>query len=121
MDPRTAPVIRTFRTSAPGPGQSVGFRLRCGERVLEGFVVNHGGVVYAYVNRCPHTGTTLDLWPNEFFTEDGRHLICATHGAVFRPETGLCIAGPCPGASLTPLPVERRGDTLVVSCPEGRP
>jgi nitrite reductase/ring-hydroxylating ferredoxin subunit len=85
---------------------------------VEGFVVNHDGRFFAYVNRCAHTGTTLDLWPNEFFTEDGRHLICATHGAVYLPDTGLCIAGPCPGASLTPLPVAREGNTLVIACPE---
>ena len=100
------------------PGQSASFRLRCGDRNVEGFVVNHQGRFFAYVNRCAHTGTTLDWWPNEFFTEDGRHLICATHGAVYLPDTGLCIAGPCPGASLTPLPIAREGHTLVIACPE---
>ena len=100
------------------PGQSARFRLRCGDRNVEGFVVNHEGRFFAYVNRCAHTGTTLDWWPNEFFTEDGRHLICATHGAVYLPDTGLCIAGPCPGASLTPLPIAREGHTLVIACPE---
>lgn len=100
------------------PGRSAKFTLRCGGRPLEGFVVNHEGRFYAYVNRCAHAGTTLDPWPNEFFTGDGRHLICATHGAVYLPDTGLCIAGPCPGASLTPLPVALEGPELVVSCPD---
>lgn len=104
--------------SALEVGQSATFRLRCGERTVACFVVNHAGRVHAYVNRCPHAGTTLDWWPNEFFTEDGRHLICATHGAVYLPDTGLCIAGPCPGASLTPLPIVRTGDSLIISCPE---
>ncbi|MBI3030148.1 MAG: Rieske 2Fe-2S domain-containing protein [Candidatus Rokubacteria bacterium] len=100
------------------PGQAASFRLRCGDRDVEGFVVNHDGRFFAYVNRCAHAGTTLDWWPNEFFAEDGRHLICATHGAVYLPDTGLCVAGPCPGAALTPLPVARQGDTLVIACPE---
>jgi nitrite reductase/ring-hydroxylating ferredoxin subunit len=103
------------------PGQSATFRLRCGGRELEGFAVNHAGRLRAYVNRCAHAGTPLDVWPNEFFTEDGRHLICATHGAVYLPDTGVCIEGPCPGAALTPLPVVFEGDHLVVSCPEGSP
>ncbi len=107
--------------SSLAAGQSAKFRLRCGDRTVEGFVVNHGGRFYAYVNRCAHAGTTLDWWPNEFFTEDGRHLICATHGAVYLPDTGLCVAGPCPGASLTPLPIARQGDTLLISCPEVQP
>jgi nitrite reductase/ring-hydroxylating ferredoxin subunit len=85
---------------------------------MAGFIVNTGGHHYAYVNRCPHAGTPLDCWPNEFFTEDGLHLICATHGAVFEPDTGICIAGPCPGACLEPLRVEREGAWLVVTCPD---
>ncbi len=101
------------------PGRSAKLSLRCGGKAVEGFVVNHEGRFYAYVNRCAHVGTPLDLWPNEFFTDDGRHLICATHGAVYLPETGLCVAGPCPGASLTSLPVAVEGTEVVISCPEG--
>ena len=59
--------------------------------------------------------TAFDAWPNEFFTEDGRYLICATHGAVFAPDTGICLGGPCPGARLEPLCVVHRGGELVVS------
>jgi nitrite reductase/ring-hydroxylating ferredoxin subunit len=84
---------------------------------LEGFVVNHGGRLYAYVNRCAHVGTPLDLWPNEFLSEDGRALVCTTHRALYEPATGLCTAGPCVGAALTALPLRRDGDELVVSCP----
>ncbi|MGH7419996.1 MAG: hypothetical protein ACREI4_00090 [Candidatus Rokuibacteriota bacterium] len=41
-------------------------------------------------------------------------MICATHGAVFAPDTGLWVEGPCPGARLERLAVTRRGDELVV-------
>jgi nitrite reductase/ring-hydroxylating ferredoxin subunit len=96
------------------PGRTTKFRLECRGRGVEGFVVNHDGEYHAYVNRCPHVGTPLDLWPNEFFTEDGRLLVCSTHGAVFTPSTGACVAGPCAGDRLQPLPVRRDGDALVV-------
>ena len=112
------PVQWRLPTAALAPGQSAKFSLRCGGKAVEGFVVNHDGRFYAYVDRCAHVGTPLDMWPNEFFTDDGRHLICATHGAVYLPETGLCIEGPCPGASLTPLSVALEGAEVVVSCPE---
>ncbi len=105
--------------AALAPGQSAKFSLRCEGRAVEGFVVNHDGQFYAYVNRCSHAGTPLDLWPNDFFSDDGRHLICATHGAVYLPETGLCVRGPCPGASLASLPVAMDGAEVVISCPEG--
>ena len=99
------------------PGSSATFPLSWRGAKVEGFVVNFEGRYHAYVNRCAHAGTPLDWWPNEFFTEDGRYLICATHGAVFGPDTGICIEGPCPGARLEPLRVERDGESLVVTWP----
>jgi nitrite reductase/ring-hydroxylating ferredoxin subunit len=99
------------------PGHSATFRLERAGRTVNGFVVNHDGAYRAYVNCCPHVGTPLDLWPNEFFTEDGRALICSTHGAIYEPTTGLCTAGPCVGDRLTALPLTLEDDTLVVRLP----
>ena len=104
-------------TNTLAPGQTAKFRLFRRGKPVEAFIINTDGVYQAYVNRCPHAGTPLDLWPNEFLTEDGRHLICSTHGAMFERHTGLCVEGPCPGARLERLPVEAEGSTLVVRCP----
>ena len=101
------------------PGRTATFRLTCGGRTVHAFAVNHEGRVYAYVNTCPHVGTPLDLWPNQFLDEDGRTLVCSTHGAFFAPDTGFCLAGPCAGDSLTSLPVRAEGDAVVVSCDPG--
>ena len=99
------------------PGRTATFRLERAGRSVHGFVVNHEGHYRAYVNSCPHVGTPLDLWPNEFFTDDGRTLICSTHGALYEPASGLCTAGPCVGDRLTPLPLTLEADTLVVRLP----
>jgi len=99
------------------PGHSATFRLERAGRAVNAFVVNHDGQFRAYVNRCPHVGTPLDLWPNEFSTEDGQALICSTHGALYEPISGRCSAGPCVGDHLTPLPLALDGDTLVVRLP----
>ena len=99
------------------PGRTATFRLNRQGKAIDGFIVNVNGSYHAYVNRCPHAGTTLDLWPNEFMTDDGRFLICSTHGAVFEQHTGLCVEGPCPGARLETLTVELDGDCVVVTCP----
>lgn len=98
------------------PGSTAAFSLACADRAVRGFVVNFEGRLHAWVNRCPHVGTPLDLWPNEFFTEDGRALICSTHGALYEPDSGLCTAGPCAGDRLTSLPLRVEGDALVVRC-----
>src|SRR2546425_2149714 len=113
----TAPAEWRGSAAALAPGRTTKFRLECRGRGVEGFVVNHGGEYHAYVNRCPHVGTPLDLWPNEFFSEDGRALICSTHGAIYEPTSGLCTAGPCVGDRLTALPLVLDGETLVVRLP----
>jgi nitrite reductase/ring-hydroxylating ferredoxin subunit len=99
------------------PGGSAKFPLLWRGRAIEGFVVNVAGRFHAYVNRCIHAGTPLDWWPNEFFTDDGQALICATHGALYRPDTGECAGGPCAGGRLYPLDVRVEGDRVVVTAP----
>ena len=79
-----------------------------------GFAVRHRGMVRAYVNRCPHMGTELDWQPGEFFEESGLYLVCSTHGALFDPLTGKCVAGPCRGASLEPLQVRENEGRVVL-------
>ncbi len=114
MEPTDLEATWRCATDALAPGQTATFELRLRGRNVRAFIVNHGGGHHAYVDRCPHAGTPLDWWTNEFFTEDGRYLICATHGAVFAPDSGLCLEGPCPGARLERLPVARLGDEVVV-------
>jgi nitrite reductase/ring-hydroxylating ferredoxin subunit len=99
------------------PGNSRKFQLACGDRTIDGFVVNFRGRFYAYVNRCCHMPMPLDRADNEFFTKDKRHLICMTHGATYEPNTGLCIDGPCPGEYLEALPVAVHRGQVVVYCP----
>lgn len=87
-------------------GTSKKFTMRRGQRELEALLVNFEGNYFAYINRCPHTGITLDWVNNQFFSSDQRYLMCATHGAVFEPPTGECVWGPCFGLSLQKLEVE---------------
>ena len=81
----------------------------------EGFAVAIGGEIRAYRNECPHTGSPLDWLPGRFFSEDGRTLVCATHGARFDPMTGACLSGPCP-RGLYALEVRDLGDDVSVPC-----
>jgi nitrite reductase/ring-hydroxylating ferredoxin subunit len=97
-------------------GKGVRFPLRTWNGEEKGFAVRYHGRVCAYVNQCPHAGTELDWQPGEFFEVAGLYLVCATHGALFEPGSGLCVAGPCRGASLRPLEVrESHGEIVLVS------
>ena len=84
-------------------GQAKAYRVDGFE--YEVFVHRERGGVRAYLNSCPHQGTPLDWVPDRFIAPDGEHFLCATHGALFRMADGVCVAGPCAGARLTPVPV----------------
>lgn len=98
-------------------GTSKKFTLRRGQRELEAMLVNFEGKYFAYINRCPHTGITLDWVNNQFFSSDQRYLMCATHGAVFEPPTGECVWGPCFGLSLQKLEVEIENQQIYARLP----
>jgi nitrite reductase/ring-hydroxylating ferredoxin subunit len=59
------------------------------------FAVRFEGQVQAYLNRCAHVAMEMDYQPNRFFDDSGQWIICATHGALYEPTTGRCVAGPC--------------------------
>jgi nitrite reductase/ring-hydroxylating ferredoxin subunit len=93
------------RANAIAEGEAKGFVLGEGASRIAVFVLRHEGSIRGYVNACPHQGTPLEIFPDRFFDAPGLHLICRTHGALFRPEDGFCVAGPCAGKSLDPVPV----------------
>ena len=82
-----------------------GFRFREGDYLFLGFVVRRKGAVRGYIDRCPHAGTPLAMLEDRFLTREGDQILCSTHGALFRPSDGVCLAGPCAGLSLAPWPV----------------
>jgi nitrite reductase/ring-hydroxylating ferredoxin subunit len=61
----------------------------------------------AYVNECRHRALPLDLGASSPMSEDGEHLLCHQHGALYRRRDGMCVLGPCAGEKLTPVAVAR--------------
>ncbi|MFN2348338.1 MAG: Rieske (2Fe-2S) protein [Thioalkalivibrio sp.] len=94
---------------------SLGLTVDLGQGPEEIFVVRRGEVVRAYRNSCPHTGSPLEWQPDVFLDDEGELIVCATHGALFRIEDGLCVAGPCKRKSLTAVPVQVQGDGMVLA------
>jgi nitrite reductase/ring-hydroxylating ferredoxin subunit len=100
------------RVDAIGDGMARGFTLEGSGAKLRIFAVRRGDAVHVYVNRCPHVGTPLDWAEDEFLDRERRHIVCATHGALFRIDDGFCIAGPCQGDRLEPFPSAVRDGML---------
>jgi nitrite reductase/ring-hydroxylating ferredoxin subunit len=68
------------------------------------------GDVRAYKNECRHLPMALDSRePKELWDHDHQHLVCNSHGALYRPHDGLCVRGPCKGSHLRQLPIAVRG------------
>ena len=79
-----------------------------------GFALRFRGQVHAYLNRCAHLPVELDWQPGQFFDHSGLYLICATHGALYAPDSGRCMGGRCAGKGLTAVGViEHDGQVLL--------
>lgn len=86
-------------------GRGVRFEIPTDAGPAAAFAVRYRGRVHAYLNRCAHRQTELDWAEGEFFDAEGECLVCATHGARYHPETGICLSGPCKGAALVRIRV----------------
>jgi nitrite reductase/ring-hydroxylating ferredoxin subunit len=72
------------------------------------------GKVRAYLNRCRHLPIPIDSGSRSFLTFDKQHLLCGTHGALYRLDDGVCIAGPCLYLALEALELEEADGELFV-------
>ncbi len=86
--------------------RSVGWENHADKARTNYFFIYQSGHVFSYLNHCPHTGVNLDWTEHQFLDSSGNYIQCATHGALFEIENGLCIRGPCQRQSL--IAVENR-------------
>ena len=93
------------------PG-SYGFSLQSNGKQVDGFVVRRDNECFAYRNSCPHTGSPLDWLDHQFLDVEGALIQCAVHDARFLIDSGECVSGPCPGASLESLPIRVQDDNI---------
>ncbi|MBK7664026.1 MAG: Rieske 2Fe-2S domain-containing protein [Sterolibacteriaceae bacterium] len=87
-------------------GQGHRFELRQAGESAPAFVVRYNGRARAFFNRCAHVSVELDWELGQFFDPTRVYLICSTHGAIYEPDSGRCIAGPCKGARLSAIAVQ---------------
>ena len=84
------------------------------------FVARVNGNWVGYANVCRHHPVELDV-PDmavdaatgvrlALVGQDGQTLMCASHGALYRPRDGYCTTGPCSGTSLAAIPVRETAD-----------
>ncbi|MEJ2680510.1 MAG: Rieske (2Fe-2S) protein [Gammaproteobacteria bacterium] len=108
--PKKEPTQRLCALDAIAENSSRGFRL--GNAPI--FVVRQNDTFHAYVNWCPHLCITLNYETDQFLNCSHDYILCANHGALFDIHTGQCLAGPCTGKYLLPVPCEAREDGLYI-------
>ena len=67
-----------------------------------------------YLNRCPHLGVPLNWQPDQFLDDSEDLLKCSTHGALFLPNNGYCVQGPCAGQHLEFVPFDVNEGALYI-------
>jgi len=50
-----------------------------------------------------------------FLMRTNKFIVCATHGALYEPQSGHCIAGPCNGENLISMAFEVTKDNIVIT------
>lgn len=93
-------------------GKGIRFPVTAHGEPATAFVIRYGDQAYGYLNRCAHVPIELDWTEGEFFESSGLYLMCATHGALYEPDTGHCAGGPCRGGKLQPLVVIERDQQI---------
>ncbi|ETV87709.1 hypothetical protein H257_01189 [Aphanomyces astaci] len=113
--PRVIASLRSLR--ALPPSKALKFRWKGN---VDGFVFLSGDTPHAYANRCSHVALELDLNDADFFSHG--FIQCKVHGAMFDPESGLCLRPPPQCKRLHPLrriPLVVEADNVLLS--DGHP
>jgi nitrite reductase/ring-hydroxylating ferredoxin subunit len=84
--------------------------------------------VIAWANACLHQPLPLDVTQGpEWITPDVRaapmdddrvHLLCHSHGALYRTADGYCVSGPCIEQSLVRFDVVCQDDEISIVLPD---
>jgi nitrite reductase/ring-hydroxylating ferredoxin subunit len=98
-----------------------------GLRARSAFVGRAGARVVAWANRCQHNPVPLDAADDievvsvgggrvrgAPLSDDRLHIMCQSHGALYRPSDGLCVLGPCYGQRLFPIDIEDTGGKIAL-------
>jgi len=78
------------------------------------------GQACVWINVCPHQGRPLNWAPDQFLKDPDGNLVCAAHGAVFNPQSGECISGPCLRSALAAIATEEDGQSVNFTPPQNQ-
>ncbi|WP_181918258.1 Rieske 2Fe-2S domain-containing protein [Wenzhouxiangella sp. 15190] len=98
-------------------GQYREFQIEQDEQPVWLIVTRQAGQPRGWLNLCPHQGRPLNFAPDRFLTDEDNRLVCAHHGAVFDPASGVCVSGPCQNATLRDIALDESDGRILVTFP----
>jgi phosphoglycolate phosphatase len=78
------------------------------------FAIRFGGEIRGYINECRHQPTELDWNFGHFLDADQAFIVCASHGALYEPLSGICVGGPCRGKVLEKVNVVEQDGKIIL-------
>jgi len=108
-------MLTIYKNQFSSKSSTVKFNYELDGIKLSGLVIFYQGNFYAYQNQCMHLSVELDWQENDFLDDEGRFIICATHGAIYNPEDGYCLSGPCQGKKLKKIAFEEQADKIIIN------
>ena len=112
-------MLTIYKNQFTAESLTVKFNYKSEGLKLSGFVILYEGNFYAYQNQCMHLSVGLDWQENKFLDDDGRYIVCATHGALYNPDDGNCVSGPCEGKKLKKIIFEEQADKIIINNIDG--
>ncbi|MFT3922469.1 MAG: Rieske 2Fe-2S domain-containing protein [Myxococcales bacterium] len=109
--------VRACTRAELSPGMVIPVALTRGanRRPREALVLlGSDGEPRAYLNECRHLPIPIDLGSRRYLTQDKRHLLCGTHGALYRLDDGVCVTGPCLSLALDALKLIEEDGVLYI-------
>jgi nitrite reductase/ring-hydroxylating ferredoxin subunit len=92
--------IRVCSSDAVAEGHHIGIEVQYDDAVQAVVLFRYQGRVFAYINRCVHMERPLDAESASIFDDNGEHLRCSVHGAIYDPVSGECGSTLCSGERL---------------------
>ncbi|MCC5901932.1 MAG: Rieske 2Fe-2S domain-containing protein [Halomonas sp.] len=71
------------------------------------------GLVYCYVNCCPHQYLPLNYRSENIISSDGNRFLCSAHGAAFDIATGNCLSGAIDELDAIPVFEDQEGNLCI--------
>lgn len=94
-------------------GKSRGLEIISNGSIFPVMATRINGIIYCYVNACPHQYLPLNYRSDNIISSDGRSFLCSVHGAAFDIKTGNCLTGDLDKLDTIPVFEDQEGNVCI--------